>query len=253
MLSPRPRSPGHVRAFVALLAANACEIPTLPAVAGDPIARPADTMAIITDHARPYPIHLYYLGDIHDVIREEMRLAANEWAGMLAPTPTAPFVFNTGVGNSIHSSQGEFTFTFDPGDTLAPGLHVLVLTTTRNTRGCGLGSPSRLHKYGRSDAGTQLLGQLVVAGDIVAGGVSVVRRCRPPIPTSRPVIPSDVQRVLRGIRVARNRHPPALLTDRSPRTLAERHLGPHHGVSCSGVFLRVSRNRTELSPAVGLG
>ena len=151
---------GHVWAFVALLAATACEIPTLPAVAGDPIARATDTTAIITDRARPYPIHLYYLGDIHDVIREETRSAANEWARLLAPTPTAPFVFDTGVANSFQGAQGQFTFTYDPGDTLAPGLHVFVLTTPRNTRGWGLGGPSNLHKYGRSDAGTQPVGMV---------------------------------------------------------------------------------------------
>ena len=75
-----------------------------------------------------YPIHVHYVGTVHEDTRRGVEAAAAKWARTLAPTPAASFTFpKRQFAQHICSFSPEFSqIVFRTGDTLAPGLHLYV-------------------------------------------------------------------------------------------------------------------------------
>ena len=90
--------------------------------------------ADITVTRRPivaqYPIHVNFLGDTPAYVRAAVLDATNTWGRILAPTPTSSFVFDR-VWRS-GTCNGDSTIEFGIGDTLEPGLHLYVVSGTRD-------------------------------------------------------------------------------------------------------------------------
>ena len=74
-----------------------------------------------------YPIHVHYVGTVHEDTRRGMESAAAKWARILAPTPAASFTFGErSVGYPCSFSPEFSQIVFRGGDTLEPGLHLYV-------------------------------------------------------------------------------------------------------------------------------
>ena len=105
----------------------------------------------------PYPIHVTYLGNVPELIRQEMDRAATAWGDWLAPTPSAPYVITQSLSLNISSDlspSGLFLVHYEAGDTLAPGLNVWVTTREGPAWGWAWASYDVLEDYVRSDVPT---------------------------------------------------------------------------------------------------
>ena len=105
----------------------------------------------------PYPIHVTYLGNVPELIRQEMDRAATAWGDWLAPTPSAPYVITQSLSLNISSDlspSGLFLVHYEAGDTLAPGLNVWVTTREGPAWGWAWASFDALEDYVRSDVPT---------------------------------------------------------------------------------------------------
>ncbi len=67
----------------------------------------------------PYPIHVNFVGEVHDGIQRAIKLAAIEWSHILAPTRAASFIFDQNTDCNIGVE-------FKANDVLPPGLHLYV-------------------------------------------------------------------------------------------------------------------------------
>ena len=89
------------------------------------------TITVRIPRSGPYPINVTYLGDVPEVIRQEMDRAATAWGRWLAPTLSAPYVLTEDVWLEVRSDLGSNGLLHhEAGDTLAPGLNVWVTTRT---------------------------------------------------------------------------------------------------------------------------
>ena len=125
---------------------------TITAVSQDAVG--TATITVRMPQLGPYPINVTYLGDVPELIRQEMDRAAADWGRWLAPTLSAPYVLTERLLLHIRSDLSEDGFEVDleAGDTLAPGLNVWVTTDTG-----GWGSVSTSFHYldkVRSDVAT---------------------------------------------------------------------------------------------------
>lgn len=81
-------------------------------------------------HAGDYPIHVHWLaGEPEwDGLRLAVEAAARRWSHVLAPTPTAPYVFQRPVSCWVANTEDGTAMLagFEAGDTLSPGLHLYV-------------------------------------------------------------------------------------------------------------------------------
>ncbi len=104
----------------------------------------------------PFRIHVHYLGNVPDLIRQEMDAAAAQWERWLAPTPAAPFIFSQDVVLSMNTDLPErgFHVRFDAGAQLAPGLHLWVTTGTDIGAWGWVVDGFWAHSVGRSDVPT---------------------------------------------------------------------------------------------------
>ena len=96
--------------------------PTQPAASLDAPSVELDSLSVITEYHPPYPIHVHYLSEPHEVIAEAVRRAVRRWGEVLAPTPLEPLVFakDTGCIGLLLWRRGEV---------LAPGLHLYIEPT----------------------------------------------------------------------------------------------------------------------------
>ena len=103
---------------------------TITAMSQDAIGTASITVRM--ERGGPYPINVTYLGDVPELIRQEMDRAAAAWGKWLAPTLSAPYVLTEDLWLRVRSdlSPNGFDLFIEAGDTLAPGLNVWVTTRT---------------------------------------------------------------------------------------------------------------------------
>ena len=127
-----------------------------------------------------YPIHVNYLGDVPRDLRLVMGSAAAQWGRILAPTEAAPFVFDREWDPSQQEarqtqdgacSQFGKIEPFEPGETLAPGLHLYVVndSTVLNQSGFeviawGWACRSWARDHGTSDVPMPPVGLIALNG-----------------------------------------------------------------------------------------
>ena len=126
---------------------------TITAMSQDAIGTASITVRM--QRGGPYPINVTYLGDVPELIRQEMDRAAAAWGKWLAPTLSAPYVLTETTWLLVRSdlSQDGFELYFETGDTLAPGLNVWVTTKTGGAWGSAWSSFDYLDRV-KSDVPT---------------------------------------------------------------------------------------------------
>ena len=103
-----------------------------------------------------YPIHVYFVGDVPEDLRIGAEAAAEDWGRILAPTPAAPFVFNEDwIEYRFDGTWSEISF--KAGDTLEPGLHLYV-TTTSDRYAAGQAWETHARQFGTSDVPMEPIG-----------------------------------------------------------------------------------------------
>ena len=91
----------------------------------DGISASAEVTVDVPPPPPGYPIHLTFMGDVHEDLREGMQKAVDTWSQILAPTKAAPFVVTHLDPGYTLSLEGA-TVRFVAGDILEPGLHIYV-------------------------------------------------------------------------------------------------------------------------------
>jgi uncharacterized protein YjdB len=124
-----------------------------------------------------YPIHVNYLGDVPEDLRWGMESAAATWGRILVPTEAAPFVFDQawkgygGIWSEMRS--------FEPGDVLAPGLHLYVVENSSRKGVWGWAGPAGARRRGTSKVRMEPIGVVALNGELFEEFRNVIRETQP--------------------------------------------------------------------------
>lgn len=112
-----------------LLVITSCQGPSEPTGPQEITVRPQPEPAIEPpppsppEPITPYPIHVNFVGDVPDGLRDAVEVAATMWSNILSPTRAAPFTFHTDadVCAYFRDHPEELKLKFRAGETLDPG------------------------------------------------------------------------------------------------------------------------------------